>query len=156
MTKFFDKFDLTPHELKVEKFILDHYSQIEGENEKLYLDRRCSIREDEYNFFQDNKELIKQMYLDWSNGLRDYRGSYQPCDDETPHVPHVRSHYNTFCYGTLETFCPGVQGGDVQFRVLRIKGGSPSSAAYYLVRLSRATLDKGYKEFLAALDNRGR
>jgi len=48
-------------------------------------------------------------------------GSMRWCGNEEPHYPHdIASYGNALCY-----FCPGVPGGDVRYRIVGYRHGSP-------------------------------
>lgn len=50
-----------------------------------------------------------------------FMGCSCDCDNEKPHLPHVKSHYNTVCWGDLENFCTGKSGILPDGRTLKIR-----------------------------------
>lgn len=49
-----------------------------------------------------------------------FMGCNVSCDEEKPHTPHVKSYYNTVCWGSLENFCIGKSGVLPDGRELKI------------------------------------
>jgi hypothetical protein len=57
-------------------------------------------------------------------------GSNNFCGDRTPHFPHwTGDSYETVRYGTVQRFCPGVQGPGKEFSVIRREPGSGDNLA---------------------------
>ena len=52
-----------------------------------------------------------------------FEGSNRACDSSTPHIPHVRSIYDTVRYGELQNFCLGREGSGIHIVVERSTQG---------------------------------
>jgi len=59
-----------------------------------------------------------------------FRGSLSPCGVKEPHPPHVRGHYDTVRYGSLQYFCPGVGGPHIHIIMEVMSRGSAETPGY--------------------------
>jgi len=71
------------------------------------------------------KEIARETHSFSFEGHRTF------CGDNTPHVPHVRNHYQTVRYGQLETYCLGKEGEiDGKELVIVVEACNPGCAEY--------------------------